>query len=110
MSHPLQLIPPAGALITNLMKYLLTEYSIYNDGRIFFDPAFNTELFDSYVGALRWLVKERQVAARCGWSTEVIIPAYRDNCGRQQMLSLVRQSSNMKVKFTISRINTNGFH
>lgn len=110
MSNPLGLVHPGSALITNPMKYLVTEIIFHNDGRVIFDPAFNTEIFDTYMQALRWLVFERQTAKMCGWPTEVIIPGYRDDCGRQQMISLVRRSSRMKVEFTISRINTNGYH
>lgn len=110
MSNPLCLVPPGTALIINIMIYLITEQTIHNDGRVYFDPAFNTEVYDSYISALRYLVCERQTARLVGWQTEVIIPGYRDDLGRQQMITLVRRSDHLKVEFTISRINLNGYH
>ena len=93
------------------MVYLITSILTTPDGQICFNPVTDTEIFPSYISALRWLVSERKSVVRLGWKVWTIIPNYRNSLGREVMISLGYQSPfGARYRLQISRINTNGWH
>lgn len=92
------------------MKYIITSYFIANNGGIVFSPENDVEVFDNYVRALRWMVRERDIAKRCEY--DVIIKK-NDNpslYGREWFFTMVEIHGESKTIMTIARINENGFH
>lgn len=93
------------------MIYLVTSTLTKQNGRVCFNPVTDTEIFPTYISALRWLAKERQNCVRLGWRVWSETPTYRSNFGRETMFCLCYMSPTDSVtRLTISRINTNGFH
>lgn len=93
------------------MVYLISSILTCPDGRICFNPVTDTEVFPSYISALRWLVSERKCVVRLGWKVWTIKPNYRNSLGRESMITLCYQSQfGAKYRVQISRINTDGWH
>lgn len=93
------------------MVYLISSILTCPDGQICFNPVTDTEVFPSYISALRWLVSERKSVVRLGWKVWTIKPNYRNSLGRESMITLCYQSQfGAKYRVQISRINTDGWH
>lgn len=93
------------------MMYLITSVLTKTDGRSCFNPTTDTEIFNTYFAALRWLVRERQQCRSVGYRVWSETPTYRSNFGRETMFCLCYMSpTDSMTRLTISRINTNGYH
>lgn len=93
------------------MVYLITSILTKPDGHVCFDPVTDTEIFHSYISALRWLVGERRNCVRMGWRVWSEVPTYRCSFGRETMFHLCYQSPFGAIyRLQISRINTEGWH
>ena len=93
------------------MVYLITSILTKPDGHVCFDPVTDTEVFPSYISALRWLVSERKSVVRLGWKVWTIIPNYRNSLGRETMFHLCYQSPFGAIyRLQVSRISTDGWH
>lgn len=93
------------------MIYLVTSTLTKQNGRVCFNPVTDTEIFPSYVSALRWLAIERRNIVRLGWRVWTYIPPQRNDSGREAMILLCYQNPAGSVYHVqISRINTNGYH
>ena len=93
------------------MVYLITSILTEPDGHVCFNPVTDTEIFPSYISALRWLVSERKSVVRLGWKVWTYVPSYRCSLGREFMISLGYQNPFGGIyQIQISRINTDGWH
>jgi len=93
------------------MIYLVTSVLTKPDGRTCFNPTTDTEVFNTYFAALRWMVRERQLYRSCDYQVWSETPTYRSNFGRETMFCLCYMlPTNSVTRLTISRINTNGYH
>lgn len=93
------------------MVYLLTSVMTTVFHKTHFNPTTDTEVFDTYISALRWLVLERRQCVSAGYQVWSETPTYRSNFGRETLFCLCYQSESGSVtRLTISRINTNGYH
>lgn len=92
------------------MVYLVTTQIIFPDGRRVFNPAIDTEVYDSYISALRFLVGEYHSMVGEGYFVTRCRPAYRSHYGREMMYKLEFSRGGRTHSYAISRINMNGFH
>lgn len=92
------------------MKYIITEIFINDNGRVVFDSVNGIEVFDHYVSALRWLVKERAVSLHVGWHVTYEQRGSVSEYGRIEIGLLRVFHENSFSKFYLSRVNENGFH
>jgi len=93
------------------MIYLVTSTLTKPNGRVCFNPVTDTEVFTSYISALRWLALERRNYVRLGWGVWTHMPPKRNDSGREAMILLCALNPSGGVyDIQISRINTNGFH
>lgn len=93
------------------MVYLLTTFFTKPDGKSCFNPTTDTEVFNTYFAALRWLIRERR-AIRCkGYHMWTDTPIKRSQYGRETLFCLCYKLPYGSVtRLTISRININGYH
>ena len=92
------------------MKYLVTSYFVSGKGGIVFHPEHDTEVFNHYFSALRWLVKERGLAKRCGYLVSVVFNEDPSKFGREWFVEMTETSEFGRTFVQIVRINENGFH
>ena len=93
------------------MVYLVTSILTKPNGKVCFDPATDTEIFSTYISALRWLVEERKTSVWLGCRVWCEVPTYRSSYGRETMFCLCYQTSyGYTYRLQISRINTDGWH
>lgn len=92
------------------MKYLVTCVMTDAAGHQHFDPVVDTEIYDTYWQALRYLVNEKRWVLDMGGGYHREYPTYRTEFGRQRMLDLCIRLHGNFYRYTISRININGFH
>lgn len=93
------------------MVYLITSTLTKPNGRVCFNPVTDTEIFPTYISALRWLVNERRNSVRLGWRVWTYVPPYRCAEGREAMILLCYQNPFGAIYHVqISRINTDGWH
>ena len=92
------------------MKYIITEIFSGTTGGFVFDPTNGIEVFDHYVSALRWLVRERAIARRIDWRVTYEQRNTISEYGRIEIghLRLFREYG--VTHFYLSRVNENGFH
>lgn len=92
------------------MKYVITSYFIGKTGGIVFNPANDVEVFDTYFGAMRWLVKERNLSRKI--DAKVIVEYNQDPSpyGREWFVEMCVIYELCKTFVTLARINENGFH
>lgn len=92
------------------MKYIVTSIFVDNKSRHVFFPAHDVEVFDTYVGALRWMVEERRISQRV--EDKVVLNWNKSACqyGREWLLELTEYHASSHTIVTLSRINENGFH
>lgn len=94
----------------SIMKYVITEIFVGTTGGFVFNPANGIEVFDHYVSALRWLVKERVIALRIDLNVTYMQEHSVSEYGRIIIGHLKEVSENGITHFYLSRINENGFH
>ena len=92
------------------MFYVITELFVSSTSGVVFDAANGIEVFSNYFTALRWLVKERQLAKKIQWTTTTKHVGDIDSLGRVHLWTLTEQSDNGFTHFHLSRVNENGFH
>ena len=92
------------------MKYLTTSIFIGKTGGHVFNPAMDSEVFDCYFSALKWVLKEIKTAKRIGWRVDLEWNEDRFFLGRQDMLHVIESSGNSFTHYYVSKINENGFH
>lgn len=92
------------------MKYLVTCIMTDAEGHKYFDPTMDTEVFDTYWMALRYVVKEKRYVLDMGGGYYREYPTYRSDFGRQRMLDVCINLHGNHYRYTIARININGFH
>ena len=93
------------------MVYLITSILTKPGGKVCFNPVTDTEIFPSYISALRWLVDERKSCVRLGYKVWTYVPSYRCSFGREDMISLYYLTPfGATYQIQISRINTDGWH
>ena len=92
------------------MKYVITSYFIGKNGGIVFYPQTDVEVFDTYFGAMRWLVKERNLSRKV--DDKVIVEYNQDPSpyGREWFVEMCEIHESSKTIVTLARINENGFH
>lgn len=92
------------------MKYVITSMFVDPRGGVIFNPSVDVEIFDTYVGALRWLVGERKLAKRidsrivCDWNIKP------NQYGRERLFEMTECHGASHTIVTLARINENGFH
>lgn len=92
------------------MKYIITELFIGKKRGFYFDSAQGIEVFDHYVSALRWLVKERIIASRIDLNVTYEQKGSISDYGRVEIGHLKEVSDCGITHFFLSRVNENGFH
>lgn len=92
------------------MKYIITEVFFGKRGGIVFDTAHNVEVFDQYVSALRYLVKEKRLSLRLDYKTTVEWDDDRFDFGRQNILEMTEYHEGCHTIWSLAKINENGFH
>ena len=92
------------------MKYIITEIWVGTTGGFVFDTANGIEVFDHYVSALRWLVKERIIALRIDLHVTYEQRGSISDYGRVEIGHLKEVSECGVTHFYLSRVNENGFH
>lgn len=92
------------------MKYIVTEVFYGSQGGIVFNPECQVEVFDHYVGALRFLVKERKLAQKLGYKVGTEWNEYPSKYGREWFVNMFERQDDYYYKYTVARINENGFH
>jgi hypothetical protein len=92
------------------MKYLVTSLFISKTGGHVFNPAMDSEVFDCYFSALKWILKEIKVDRRLGWNVELEWNKDRFWLGRQDMLHVIVSTRLSFTHYYVSKINENGFH
>lgn len=92
------------------MKYIVTSYFIGKNGAIVFYPQNDVEVFDTYFGAMRWLVKERNICRDCGFKTIVKYNEKPNRYGREWFVEMSEITDESRTIVTLARINENGFH
>lgn len=80
------------------------------NGHQHFDPVTDTEIFDNYFKALRYLVKELRWVVDMGGTYHREVPTYRSDFGRERMFDVCLNLHGNLYRYTIARINENGFH
>lgn len=92
------------------MKYLITTILKRTNGAIIFSPITDTEICDSYVGALRWMVGELRWIRNLGYRF-VKMPNHRPSrYGREWLFKLVYYTGSGEYILQISRISENCQH
>lgn len=92
------------------MKYIITEVFFGKRGGIVFNAAQDVEVFDHYVSALRFLVKEKRLSLKIDDKTTVEWYEERFGFGRQEMVEITEYHDGCHTVFTLAKINENGFH
>lgn len=92
------------------MKYIITELFFGKGGGVVFNTALNVEIFDQYVSALRYLVKERRTSKIVDDETDVKWYNDRFGLGRHNMVELIEFHHMGYTIITLAKINENGFH
>lgn len=92
------------------MKYIITEIFFGKKGGIVFDAANGVEVFDHYVSALRYLVREKRISLKVDDKVTVRFYDDRFGLGRQEMLEMIEWHNECHTIITLSKINENGFH
>lgn len=92
------------------MKYIVTEVFHGSQGGIIFHPHDHVEVFDHYVGALRYLVKEKQLALKIGYQVGIEWNEDPSMYGRKWFVNMFERTDGHYTQFTVARINENGFH
>lgn len=92
------------------MLYVITELFISSTGGIVFDAANGVGVFSNYFTALRWLVKERQLAEQIQWPTTTKHVGDINDHGRVHLWTLTERSEHGYTHYYLSRVNENGFH
>lgn len=93
------------------MKYVIIEESIImSSGALTSSHQITTEVFDNYIMALKFMVKERRVAKLCEYEVKVKKIRNRSQYGRELMFEMVTKSDDVKIIQQIVRVPENGFH
>lgn len=92
------------------MKYLVTELFIHQTGGCVFNPAQDSEVFDCYFSALKWMLEEIKVDRSLGWGVTLVWDGDRFCSGRQDMLHVIVSTGHSFHHYYVSKINENGFH
>lgn len=93
------------------MIYLVTCVRITKDHKTIFDPSVDTEVFNTYFAALRYLAREKVILINCGFRVWNETPHFRSDIGRECMFHVCAETPcGFVYRYTISRINTKGFH
>ena len=92
------------------MKYLVTSVFIGKTGGHVFNPAMDSEVFDCYFSALKWILKEIRTSKNLGWKIDLEWNEDRFCLGRQDMLHVIESTGNSFTHYYVSKINENGFH
>lgn len=92
------------------MKYIVTKIFVGHNGGHVFNPAVDVELFDTYVGALRWLVGERRLSKRVGDRVVLDWNKGANEFGREWFLEMTEYHECSHTTLVLARINENGFH
>lgn len=92
------------------MKYIVTSMFIGHKGGHVFNPSQDVEVFDTYVGAMRWMVGERRLSRKvdnrveCRWNEDP------SPYGREWFLEMTEYHDDSHTIVILARINENGFH
>jgi len=70
----------------------------------------DSEVFPSYIDALRNISLENRILKRCGYKVSHFRSKYRPEYGRCEMFKILAQKGAFSEEIVISRISTNGFH
>lgn len=92
------------------MKYVVTESFIGNHGGVVFDPAYNVEIFDCYIAALRWVSSERNLCRECYDKIILRWNDHRSPFGRDWILEITKVHGESRTIIRLARINENGYH
>ena len=92
------------------MKYLVTNVYVSRTGGHVFNPAMDSEVFDCYFSALKWLYQEINVDRGIGWNVEVEFFEERFCYGRQEMVHVLVSTGHSFTHYYLSKISMNGFH
>lgn len=92
------------------MKYIITSYFIGKNGGIIFNPQTDVEVFDTYFGAMRWFVKERNISRKINAQTIVEYNEKPNQYGREWFVEMTEVFELSRTIVTLARINENGFH
>ena len=92
------------------MKYVITSYFVGKNGGIIFSPQTDVEVFDTFFGAMRWLVQERNISRKVDKDTIVKYNEDPYQYGREWLVEMYKIHELSKTIVTLARINENGFH
>lgn len=92
------------------MKYLITEVLKRTSGAIIFDPVYDTEICDSYIGALRYLVGVLWWIRRLKYRFVKMQNNRPSRYGREWLFKLVYYTDGGEYTIQVSRINENCYH
>lgn len=93
----------------DIVVYLVT--TIYRNGHnVLFNPTMDTEIFPSYIDALRWVSSDNRILKRSGYQVSHFQPKHRPEYGRCELFKLIGEKGPFKEEIIISRVVTKGLH